>query len=115
MKYLAVAVVGGLLAGCSVTQPVAVITKSGQVLRGTTTASLAGGSFQATDGLLTCSGTYNAMTASPTLSVKVLCSDGRTGFAIVQRDAGGQSGSGRVRLNDGTEADFVFGSAAAAF
>ena len=35
-------------ARCSVTLPVAVISKDGQVLRGTTTASLSGGTFQAT-------------------------------------------------------------------
>jgi hypothetical protein len=104
-----------LLCGCSVTQPVAVITKQGQILRGSTTADLSGGSFEATDGKLTCSGTYDPTTGSITLSVKVLCNDGRTGFAIVTRDRGLQSGSGRIRLSDGTEADFVFGPAAQAF
>ena len=50
-----------------------------------------------------------------TLNAKVTCGDGRTGFAIITRDRGLQSGSGRVRLNDGSEADLVFGAAAAAF
>lgn len=103
------------LSGCSVTLPVAVISKDGQVLRGTTTASLEGGSFQATDGKLTCSGTYDALSQSVTINAKVVCSDGRTGFVIATRDRGGQSGSGRIRMTDGTEADFVFGNSAAAF
>jgi hypothetical protein len=84
-------------------------------LRGTTTASLAGGTFEATDGKLTCSGTYDSLSQSVTLNAKVICNDGRTGFVIATRDRGGQSGSGRVRLSDGSEADFVFGNAAAAF
>lgn len=103
------------LAGCSVTVPVAVIGKNGQILRGTSTASLQGGTFEATDGKLTCSGTYDALSQSVTLNAKVICSDGRSGFVIATRDRGGQSGSGRVRLSDGSEADFVFGNAAAAF
>jgi len=104
-----------LLIGCSVTQPVAVIGQKGLVLRGTATATLAGGSFEATNGKLTCAGTYDSTTGSITLNAKVLCNDGRTGFAIITRDKGLQSGSGRVRLNDGTEADFIFGPAAQAF
>jgi hypothetical protein len=105
-----------LLGGCSVTVPVAVISKNGQVLRGSTTASLLeGGTFQATDGKLTCSGTYDINSGSLTVNGKVLCNDGRTGFVMATRERGGQAGSGRVRLNDGTEADFVFGNAATAF
>jgi hypothetical protein len=50
-----------------------------------------------------------------TINAKVVCSDGRTGFVIATRDRGGQSGSGRIRMTDGTEADFVFGNSAAAF
>jgi hypothetical protein len=45
----------------------------------------------------------------------VLCSDGRKGIAVVTRDASGTSGSGHVRLTDGSSADFIFGSAAANF
>ena len=40
-----VLVIASFLAGCSSTQPVVAIMKSGQVLRGTTTASLQEGSF----------------------------------------------------------------------
>jgi hypothetical protein len=115
MRVLGIVVLGAALGGCAVTLPVAVISKNGQILRGTTTASLEGGTFEATDGKLTCSGTYDALSQSVTLNAKVICNDGRTGFVIATRDRGGQRGSGRVRLSDGSEADFVFGNAAAAF
>ena len=45
----------------------------------------------------------------------VQCNDGRKGIILATRQADGLNGSGRVRLNDGTEADFVFGDAATAF
>jgi hypothetical protein len=115
MRFFPCLVAAILLGGCSVTAPVAVITKSGQILRGTATGTMSGGSFEATNGKLTCSGTYDPTTGSITLSAKVLCNDGRTGLAIVTRDRGLQSGSGRIRLSDGSEADFVFGPAADAF
>jgi hypothetical protein len=60
-------------------------------------------------------GTYYSLSQSVTINAKVICSDGRSGFVIATRDSGGQSGSGRIRMTDGTEADFVFGNAAAAF
>ena len=43
------------------------------------------------------------------------CNDGRKGIITATRQRGVLNGSGRVRLNDGMEADFVFGDAAAAF
>jgi hypothetical protein len=103
-----------LLQACSVTQPVAVISSSGQVLRGTATSEMSGGTFEVTDGKLTCAGNYD-VSGGLTLSAPVKCNDGRTGLAIIQRDRGGMTGSGRVRLSDGTDADLVFGPAARAF
>ncbi len=100
------------MCACSVTQPVAVIGSKGQILRGTATASLSGGTFQASDGKLTCTGNYDALTESRATQAVVVCNDGRKGFASIQRDATGQSGTGRVRLDDGSEADFIFGPAA---
>ena len=64
-----------------------------------------------TDGKLTCAGSYNSLT----ISMPVQCNDGRKGIILATRQADGLNGSGRVRLNDGTEADFVFGDAATAF
>ena len=91
------------------------IGQHGEIMRGTATASLDGGSFQVTNGKLTCSGSYNSFTNSVTISMPVYCSDGRKGLVTATREAGGTSGSGRVRLSDGTESDFIFGPAAAAF
>jgi len=103
------------LGGCSITQPVAVISAKGQIMRGTATASLTGGSFSATDGKLTCAGSYNALDSSVTISMSVQCNDGRKGIVIATRQADGLNGSGRVRLTDGSEWDFIFGDAATAF
>jgi hypothetical protein len=100
-----------IVAGCSVTVPVAVIGQNGQILRGENTASLSGGTFSVTDGHLTCSGSYNALNEAPTITMPVLCSDGRTGIVTATRDSP-TSGGGKVRLSDGTVADFIFGEAA---
>ncbi|MEF2073522.1 hypothetical protein [Consotaella aegiceratis] len=108
-----------LLAGCAITVPVAVISGNGDVMRGTATASMSGGSFSVAGNLdgkeTTCSGNYNSWDTSLTISMPVLCSDGRKGIVIATRDASGLSGSGRVRLTDGTEGDFIFGQSAASF
>ncbi len=107
------------LASCAMTVPVAVISGKGDVMRGTSTAAMSGGSFQVAGKLngktVKCSGTYDAFDTSVTISMPVRCSDGRKGFVIATRQASGIDGSGRVRLTDGTEADFVFGRAAAEF
>ena len=102
------------LAGCAVTEPVAVVSKGipGGIMRGTTTASLSGGSFSVSNGSLTCGGDYNALDTSPTISIPVLCSDGRKGIVIATRDNSGMSGGGHFTLNDGTTGNFMFGMAA---
>jgi hypothetical protein len=87
----------------------------GLILRGTTTASLSGGSFNVTDGKLSCGGNYDALDTSPTISMPVLCSDGRRGIIIATRDKSGLSGAGTARMTDGSEATFMFGRAAAGF
>lgn len=98
---------------CSLTEPVVVIQQDGRTLRGTVTASMAGGSFTATDGTLTCGGNYDSQDESPTISMPVLCSDGRKGIVIATRS--GNSGSGTVRMTDSSTATFMFGPAAASF
>jgi len=100
-----------LVAGCSATIPVAVIGQHGEIMRGTNTVGLSEGSFSVTDGKVTCSGSYNALNDSRTITIPVLCSDGRRGIVTATRD-GPMSGGGKVRLSDGTEADFIFGEAA---
>ncbi len=99
------------LCACAVTEPVVVIDQSGRMLSGTTTAALSGGHFSVTDGKLTCSGIYNALNMSQTISIPATCSDGRNGMVIATRDPSGTSGSGTIRLSDGTVAQFAFGSA----
>jgi hypothetical protein len=122
MKSIGLAIVAGLvvsMSSCAFTVPVAVISGNGDMMRGTATAAMSGGSFQVAGKLkgkeAKCAGTYDALDTSVTISMAVNCSDGRKGFVIATRQANGVDGSGRVRLNDGTEADFVFGRAAAAF
>ncbi len=104
--------------GCTITRPVVVIGDNGEMLRGSATASMSGGSFEVSGvwkgKTLKCAGSYNSLDTSVTISMPVHCNDGRKGIVIATRQANGIDGSGRVRLNDGTEADFIFGSAAEA-
>ncbi|MGB7972740.1 MAG: hypothetical protein WCF81_00020 [Roseiarcus sp.] len=113
-SFIVAALAASACAGCAVTEPVAVISKGipGGVMRGTTTASLSGGSFSVTNGTLSCGGDYNALDQSPTISIPVLCSDGRKGIILATRDYSGTSGGGHFTLNDGTTGDFMFGAAA---
>jgi hypothetical protein len=103
------------LTACAKTEPVVVIGKDGLTLKGTATGALSGGRFTATDGKLTCGGTYNSMNYSATISMQVLCSDGRKGIATATRESSGIAGHGNVVLNDGSEWTFIFGPAAANF
>ena len=77
----------------------------------TNTVGLMDGGFSVTDGKVTCSGSYNALNKSRTITIPVVCTDGRTGIVTATRNSP-MSGGGKVRLSDGTEADFIFGEAA---
>jgi hypothetical protein len=103
------------LAGCDITQPVAVIGDNGEIFKGTATASMSGSSFQASNGRVSCAGTYDGVSPSLTVSFPVICSDGRKGLGTATRDASGITGSGTIRMNDGSDWTFVFGPAANAF
>lgn len=107
----AVATAALSLAGCSTTIPVAVIGQHGEIMRGTNSIGLTEGSFSVTDGKVTCSGSYNSLNELQTITMPVICTDGRTGIVTATRDSA-MSGGGKVRLSDGTEADFIFGEAA---
>ena len=100
-----------LILGCSVTVPVAVIGQHGEIMRGTNTASLASATFTVTDGKVTCSGSYNPLNESQTITTTVTCTDDRTGIVTAVRDSP-TSGGGTVTLSDGTSARFIFGEAA---
>ena len=69
-------------------------------MRGTTTASLSGGSFSVSDGSLTCGVDYNDLDTCATISIPVLCSDGRKSTITATRDYSGMSGGDHFTLND---------------
>jgi hypothetical protein len=109
---------GGFLIGlslvvlsCSTTIPVAVIGQHGEIMRGTNTFNLASATFTVTDGKITCSGSYNPLNQSRTITTTVTCTDGRTGILTATRDSA-TSGGGTVTLSDGTSGRFIFGDAA---
>jgi hypothetical protein len=100
----------------AVTEPVVVTGPSGLTLKGTATGSMSGIRFTATNGTLTCGGSYDGwIIASSTLTTQVLCSDGRKGIVIATRERSGIAAHGTVSLNDGSEWTFMFGHAAANF
>lgn len=68
------------------------------------------GTFELTsvDGVR-CWGTYNQWSESKMLKVKFKASDGREGTAMIARTAGGRSGVGSGKANDGTKFDFFMG------
>jgi hypothetical protein len=98
----------------SVTVPVAVVSKGvpGGIMRGSNTASLSDATFNVSSGTLSCGGSYSPLNSSLTISIPVLCNDGRKGIVTATRDYGGMSGGGHFTLNDGTTGDFIFGEAA---
>ena len=115
MRAFAASILLALLSACANTSPVVVIGKDGQTLKGTATGAMSGGSFNVTDGHLSCSGRYDSWSTYATITMQVLCSDGRKGIVISTRDPSGTAGHGTVKLNDGSEWTFVFGPTAANF
>ena len=110
-KLIGLLLVAFCLVGCgSITVPASVVTSKGEVLNGSTTASLAGGSFLVSgNNGLQCQGSYDALETSPILSAPLSCNDGRAGVVTVQRTRDGRSGSGVVSLSDGSTANVGFG------
>ena len=109
-RLIAVALTLILAACADVQEPFVIIGTNGFFLQGTASDSLGGpGRFSATNGALTCSGVTGSLIEEEHVALSVICSDGRKGIAIANTD----SGTGHLRLDDGTEADFVTGSAAA--
>lgn len=109
-----IAVLPLLSCATAITVPVAVVGKGipGGIMRGSNTASSSGGSFNISNGTLSCAGTYSMGNPSPTISMPVICNDGRKGIVIATRDYGGMSGGGTFTLSDGTSGNFIFGDAA---
>ncbi|BCM17518.1 hypothetical protein MJ8_12840 [Mesorhizobium sp. J8] len=113
LRLMVVASALSVLSACgSVTLPAAVRLSDGTSMVGTTTAAVSGGTFKvaSADGSLKCSGTYNALDTTPTISVPVTCSNGKFGRAVVTRAPDGMSGSGYVETSDGRTGQVAFGN-----
>lgn len=98
------------LAACSFSVPVT--GRIGEDLaQGQATAAASGGTFSMATTLgLICQGNYDTTSREPTINAPVSCNDGRSGNLIITRTMDGLSGTVIGRLNDGTEAQFVFGN-----
>ncbi|HEY8006214.1 MAG TPA: hypothetical protein VIE66_05305 [Methylocella sp.] len=98
------------LGGCAVfrTEPLALISQHGEILRGTDTFTPSGEQLSMTNGKTTCSGATNdpLLQRHGTQTLSIVCSDGRTGIATLRRDGGD------VRFSDGTAANYIIGEAA---
>jgi len=90
-------------------EPVLVVTATGQILRGMTTATSSGwhGRVEVTDGKLACAGDYSTQ-PSQKFIIPFRCSDGRTGVGERAWFFLGQGG-GVIRMSDGETARFAFG------
>ena len=102
--------------------PVAVRMPNGEILRGTATSVLAApivlgqevataDEFAVRGGMLECRGRSDAELGNAAVSLMLGCSDGRSGIGRMVRDHA-VSGSGKIRMNDGAEAVFLYGEAA---
>ena len=121
IKSLTNAVIAGaialILAGCnSAPHDIFSIPVTGQLSNG---SAAFGQATARSDGLGTfwvkvpgaerCGGNYRVGDSSQTSVVPVLCNDGRSGEAVITRQADLMSGSAIVKLSDGTKGQFVFG------
>jgi hypothetical protein len=73
-------------------------------------ARMSGGFITLSANGVTCGGNYDAADPVPATSTAFSCVDGRKGTALISRQANSLDGTGRLRLDDGTEVDFLFGS-----
>jgi hypothetical protein len=74
------------------------------------TARVSGGFITLSNEGVTCGGSYDAASAAASISAPFECVDGRKGTAAITREANNLSGTGRLRLDDGSEVNFVFGT-----
>jgi hypothetical protein len=70
--------------------------------------------FSVSDGARTCRGRYSAFAGDTSPVFRVRCDDGHRGSAQIVLDQTGANGLGRVKMEDGTNGDIVFGYAAVA-
>lgn len=114
MRLFSTVLLAVALPGCSREYPIAVVSKDlpGGIMRGSGIMSPFGGDFHVTDGKLRCVGSYDGTDTSRTITIPVLCNDGRKGLATVTRNDRGDGGGGRFTLNDGMTGDVIFGPGA---
>ena len=94
---------------CDVAYPVTVVGGDGTTFRGSATNTfLEGGSFQATNGAIVCTGTYTQHSDIKVVSFPVRCSNGLTGIGTAAFDSTTR-GSGFVTMADGSRWQFLFG------
>ena len=100
-----------ILAGCSLTFPIAVVSKGvpGGVMSGELHGTRSGGTFSVSADNLYCAGNWGG-SLSTTYTIPVLCNDGRSGSLSGTRGGGG--GRGKFTLNDGITGHFVYGPGA---
>ncbi|MFD2175651.1 hypothetical protein [Rhodobacter lacus] len=102
-----------VLSGCEFSVPVTGMIGK-EPAQGSATAKTSGiGTFEAStiDGL-TCKGTYDSLTQTPTIWADVTCNDGRTGRLLITRSMDQLSGTATGKLSDGSMGRFVFGNLA---
>lgn len=103
-----------VISACDTAYPVTVIGEDGMTFRGAASNTfLHGGSFQATNGKATCTGTYDKFADISTVSFPVVCNNGLRGIgtAFFQSET---AGSGFVTMSDGSKWQFIFGRGALA-
>jgi len=99
------------LSGC-VSVPVAAKSNRGENFMGSASATPFSGTFEATSlSGVRCWGKYNPWISTPDLPITFQMSDGRTGHAIILRDATGMSGFGTGLASDGSKFTFFMGRA----
>jgi len=91
--------------------PVSAKMNSGETFKGSTMASRNGARFsvESSRHSVKCSGTYDLKDRRPTITLPVKCTDGRTGQAEVTRAPDLMSGSGKVKLSDGSTGRLAVG------
>lgn len=112
LKRLCTALALCAVAACVVTYPVAVVGPGNAVFRGQATdAFLNGGTFVASNGSITCRGTYLPVSAGETSTFPVNCSNGLSGVGTAAFQDG-VSGGGFITMQDGSQWQFIFGRGA---
>lgn len=103
-----------MLSACSTTVPVLVIENNKEVMRGHRTVSAGTGFIEISkyskESKLLCSGTFNTYDFTPEVVATLSCNDGRRGSIYMYHNAIGQSGHGRLELNDGYRAKVIYGN-----